>query len=75
MTKEYDNILEAKRSMKAHIQFLETLLSHLKGTNTLLRNRAVWAAWCIHRYLNDKLINEIQEAIMSNAPKEGEHVQ
>lgn len=66
MTKEYDNISEAKRSIKSHLHFLETLLTHLKGTDKVLRGRAVWAAWCIHRYLNDKLIGDVQDAIEKN---------
>lgn len=75
MTKENNNLLEAKRSMKANIEFLEAVLGHLKGTNKLLRDRAVWAAWCLHRYINDHLIGDINEAMRVHAPKEGEHVQ
>lgn len=75
MTKEYDNVLEAKRSVKAHIEFLESLLKHLNGTDKLLRGRACWAAWCIHRYFNDRLIGDIQNAIEVNSPKEGANVQ
>ncbi len=71
MTKEHDNLLEAKRSIKAHIHFLGTLLEHLKGPNKILRGRATWAAWCIHRYFNDKLIGDIQDAIEKNTPPEG----
>lgn len=69
MTQEYNTILEAKKSVKAHIDFFETLLQHLKGTDKTLRNRAVWAAWCLHRYINDHLIADINEAVRVNAPK------
>jgi hypothetical protein len=75
MTQEYNNVLEAKRSIKAHIEFLESLLKHLNGTDKLLRGRACWAAWCIHRYFNDRLIGDIQNAIEVNSPKEGANVQ
>ncbi len=68
MTKDYDTVLEAKKSCKAHIQFFETLLQHLKGTDKVLRNRAVWASWCLHRYINDRLIGEIQKVIKANTP-------
>jgi hypothetical protein len=68
MTKEHDNLLEAKRSVKAHIEFFEALLGHLKGHNIILRNRAVWASWCLHRYINDKLMDDIQDAIEKNSP-------
>jgi hypothetical protein len=69
MEKEPSNLLEAKMSLKANIKFMETLLEHLKGGNKLLRGRAVVATWCIHRYLNDKLIGEIQDTIEKNSPQ------
>lgn len=75
MTKEYDNVLEAKKSVKAHISFFEALLKHLNGTDKVLRGRAVWASWCLHRYINDKMIGDIQDAMDNNVPKEGENVQ
>ena len=75
MTKEYDTIVEAKKSVKAHINFFEELLKHLKGTDKALRGRAVWAAWCLHRYINDHLINDIHQAMVKNAPKDGEPIQ
>lgn len=75
MTQEYNNILEAKRSLKAHIEFMETLVKHLNGPDKILRGRACWAAWCLHRYFNDRLIPDIQNAIEKNTPKEGDHVQ
>jgi hypothetical protein len=71
MTQEYNTILEAKRSIKAHISFFEELLKHLNGPNKALRSRAVWATWCLHRYINDKLIGEIQTAIEQNTPPDG----
>jgi hypothetical protein len=75
MTKEYDHVLEAKKSVRAHIDFFEALLKHLKGPDKVLRNRAVWAAWCLHRYINDKMRGEIQDAMEKNVPKEGDNVQ
>jgi hypothetical protein len=75
MTQEYKNILEAKRSLKHHIEFMETLVKHLNGTDKILRGRACWAAWCLHRYFNDRLIPDIQDAIEKNTPKEGDNVQ
>jgi len=75
MTKEYDTVLEAKKSVKAHIEFFENLLQHLKGTDKVLRNRAVWAAWCLHRYINDHLITDVNEAVRIHAPKAAENVQ
>lgn len=71
MTQEYNTVLEAKKSIKAHIEFFESLLKHLNGTDKALRGRAVWAAWCLHRYINDRLIGEIQMAIEHNTPPDG----
>jgi hypothetical protein len=75
MSKEYDTVLEAKKSVKAHISFFESILAHLKGHDKVLRTRAVWAAWCLHRYINDHLINDINHVMAANAPKDGENVQ
>ncbi len=73
MSSDHDNILDAKKSIKYHINFLETLLKHLKGHDKTLRGRATWAAWCIHRYFNDKLISDIQDAIEKNTPQSGQY--
>ncbi len=71
MTREYNNVLEAKRSLKAHINFMETLVKHLNGSDKVLRGRAMWASWCLHQYFNTKLVGDIQEAIEKNTPPEG----
>jgi len=63
MNKNEQNVYEAKQSIKAHIKFLEVLLSHLKGSDQILKRRAMWASWCIHRYLNDRLVADIESAI------------
>lgn len=72
MSQEYDTLLEARKSIKTNIEFFETLLSHLKGTDKLLRSKAVWATWCLHRYIHDHLIKDVNEAIRIHQPKEGE---
>lgn len=68
MKKEYENILEAKRSIKAHIQFFESLLNHLNGTDKALRGRACFASYCLHRYMNDQFMNDLQNAIEKSKP-------
>lgn len=65
MKEDYKNVLEAKRSLKDHITFMETLLKHLNGTDKVLRGRAVWASWCLHRYFHEKLIKDIKDAMES----------
>lgn len=75
MTLEYNAVLEAKKSVKAHIEFFESILKHLNGTDKALRIRGCYAAWCLHRYINDRLMGEIQAVIEHNTPKVGENVQ
>lgn len=75
MKTELDNVLEARKSAKSHIEFFEKLLEHLKGTDKTLRARAVWATWCLHRYINDCLITDVNNAILMHSTKEGDSVQ
>lgn len=57
------NITEAKNSLKYHIKFFESLLQHVRrGTEPHL-SRSMWAAWCLHRYINDQLMNDIEKAM------------
>lgn len=58
-----DNVKDAKDSLKSHIKFFESLLKHLNGTDELMKGRAMWTAWCLHRYINDRLIGEIEKAM------------
>ncbi len=60
---ENKNIYEAKKSLKSHIKFFESLLHHINGTDEVLRARAMWATWCLHRYMNDRLIIDIEKAM------------
>lgn len=64
--KEDQNVYEAKQSVKAHIKFFEALLKHLNGSDPVLKGRAMWASWCLHRYINDGLISDIEKAIREN---------
>ncbi len=63
MSDENKNIYEAKQSLKAHIKFFEALLKHVNGTDEVLKARAMWATWCLHRYINDGLIVDIEKAM------------
>ncbi len=60
---EDKNVQEAKQSLKSHIKFFEALLNHIKGGDEVLKGRAMWATWCLHRYINDGLINDIERAM------------
>lgn len=63
MSNEEKNLQDAKLSVKSHIKFFEALLTHLKGSDPVLKGRAMWAAWCLHRYINDNLISDIEQAM------------
>ncbi len=65
-TKDNQNVYEAKQSVKAHIKFFEALLSHLNGNDEVLKARAMWASWCLHRYINDRFIPDIEKAMREN---------
>jgi len=70
MSKEDANVYEAKKSLKAHIKFLEALLSHLNGSDQVLKGRAMWASWCLHRYFNDGLVPDIEKAMKKGGNNE-----
>lgn len=62
-SKQDENIVEAKKSLKSHIKFLECLIKHIGGDDEVLKGRAMWAAWCLHRYINDGMIKDIEQAM------------
>ncbi len=61
MTDEKETIKAAKKCLKSHIKFLESLLQHIKGTDEVYKARALWTAWCINRYMNEHLMNELKQ--------------
>ncbi len=63
---ENPNIQEAKKSLKAHIKFLESLKENITKKEEPMLSRAMWATWCLHRYINDQLVHDIQKAIEEN---------
>jgi hypothetical protein len=63
LEKEDKNVFEAKQSLKAHIKFFEALVKHINGNDNVLKNRAMWATWCLHRYINDGLMVDIETAM------------
>jgi hypothetical protein len=67
MSEENKNVYEAKQSVKSHIKFLEALLKHLNSDDDVLKGRAMWATWCLHRYINDGLMRDIQKAMTDQA--------
>lgn len=70
MSEENKNVYEAKNSLKAHIKFFEALLKHVNGNDEVLKSRAMWATWCLHRYINDGLMVDIEMAMREYGTKE-----
>lgn len=66
MNKDEQNVYEAKQSLKYHIKFFEALLKHLNGNDPVQKARAMWTSWCLHRYMNDGLMSDIEQAIKDN---------
>lgn len=68
------NVHDAKKSLKHHIKFFESLKSHLTGPDEVQKARAMWATWCLHRYINDFLISDIEKAMAEfGAKHDAEH--
>ena len=70
MSEENKNVYEAKKSLKANIKLFEDLLKHVNGTDEVIKARAIWATWCLHRYINDRIIVDIEMAMREYGTKE-----
>lgn len=64
-----DNVKEAVKSLKSHIKFFESLLGHIRFGEPQFKARAMWASWCLHRYINDRLVDDIKEAMEKHGDK------
>ena len=63
MSNDSDIIRDAKKSIKHHIKFLESLKQNISFGSDEMKHKAIWATYCLHRYMNDKLMDDIQAAI------------
>jgi len=63
LNKEEEIISEAKRIIKDNIKFFESILAHLNGEDIRLKARATFAAWCLHQYLNNQFIDDLERAV------------
>jgi hypothetical protein len=68
--KDNKNVYEAKPSLKAHIKLFESLLKHLNGNDESLKARAMWVTWCLPQYINDKLMLDIERAMIEFGNKQ-----
>ena len=71
MTEIIDNTKEARQSLKHHIKFFESLLKHVSGNDEVIKGRAMWASWCLHRYINDGLVKDIEKAMIEHGNNSG----
>ena len=60
------NITEAKKSLKHNVKFFQSLLAHIKKGEEPFMSRSMWATWCLHRYINDQLVHDIEKAMREN---------
>lgn len=61
--KENENITEAKKIIKHQIKFFQSLLAHIRKGEEPFLSRSMWASWCLHRYIEDKLIDDMEAAV------------
>ncbi len=62
MSKE-QNIKDAKKSLKSHIKFLQSLVTHITKAEEPFLSRSMFAAWCLDGYINEQLKNDIEQAM------------
>mgnify|MGYP007031184653 CR=1 FL=1 len=60
------NVYEAKESLKKHIHFFEQLLKYLNGTDESLRAKSIWTTYCLNQYVEFKLIDDVELAILKH---------
>ncbi len=60
------NIKDAKKSLKSYIKFLRSLKNHIDKAEEPFLSRSMVAAWCIDKYFNEQLQNDIERAIKEN---------
>ena len=65
--KESPNITASKKSLKYQIKFFESLLKHIRHGEEPFLSRSIYATWCLHRYIEDKLMFDIEKAMKENA--------
>ncbi len=63
MSREDASVVDAKAVIKHQIKFLESLKKHIFGDNLMLKSNAMWTAWCLHQYMQNHLIKDIETAM------------
>lgn len=74
MKNKHEKINDAKNVIKKQIEFLEYLIQQLKRPEKSAI--AFIAAWCIDRYLSEKLTEEVERIMLQDyIPKDNEDAQ
>lgn len=70
MTRVDATVVEAKNVLKHQIKFLESLKRHISGDDLMMKSNAMWTAWCLHQYMQNQLIKDIEKAQMAHSNHE-----
>jgi hypothetical protein len=65
--REDKSVTDAKKCLKSHIKFFESLLKHINGDDLAFKGRAMWTSWCLHNYMNNQLMVDVEKAITGSA--------
>lgn len=57
---EKKTIIASQKSLKQTIDFLRLLLKNTRNPHEGLRAKAVISALCVHRYIHDNLVAEVE---------------
>lgn len=63
-----ENVKQAKKALKMHIKFLESMLKHLNSNNEAHKGAALIGTYHINNYLGKTLMSDMEKAIMSRMP-------
>lgn len=63
-------VMDAKKSLKSHRKFLGTLLKYINGNNEQLKSGAMFATWCLHQYINNNLMADVEKSIQESIKNE-----
>lgn len=69
---ENPNMYDARKALKKHIKFLETILGHLNFGDNQYKKAAMVTAWCLNNYMNNQLNDDIQKAVIEHGDKPNE---
>jgi hypothetical protein len=70
---EDKTVTDAKKCLKSHIKFLESLLRNINRNDEALLSKSMWTSWCIHQYMQNQLMTDVKNAILKNAPRTGDN--